>query len=442
MRITIIPVDKMIIVDGKCVHLEPYEPWDFDDKHIHAIQWNNGRGSLEYEDIPGERPVPNKIFGEDEFESIVQPYVDYHYTFLTKYEKKALEASLAEEQRMISLSEEIEADKQQKELEKEAYIALIDDLQAQNKMLREKDMEVANEQYRDQQKAKYDKMRADIALERERSERQKEYSNLEAMKAEEFFRAKALEMSESYQSLLDEFESEKKAFKQEKDGFLQILEAERGRIDEEMEEVLKEREENANLRERQRELSDREYMLREEELSKMKEDIQAMEELNSLKLQNEIDALNNEILENRNRGVLISQAAERLEKQHEREMLEIMRAQEDLEMGGIELEDALLEYNETISLLEQHDRARLHKDLSEQMHSINSVNTPNLRTIAEVKGTENNYSVDDILTLMDEIDPEKLYTALTSEEKSENDFPIEKAVQWFSALKDVIDKNS
>lgn len=442
MRITIIPVDKMIIVDGNTVHLDSHEPWDFDDEQIHAIQWNNGRGSLEYEDVPGERPLPNKIFGEDEFESIVQPYLDYYYTFLTIYEKKSLDAALAEEQRMISLSEEMEADKQQKELEKESYIALIEDLKLQNKELRDRETEIVNEQYKQQQKEQYDRLQAFAELEREKAERERELSSLEALKAEEFFRAKSREMSESYQTLLEEFESEKSVFKAERDGFLEILDAERGRIDEEMQESLKEREENAKERELQRKMMEREYMLREEELRQREEENKVRNEIHSLEMDAEFERLKNEILEISNSRERLDQVQKVQEKQLQMEMDQVMKAQEDVERGEMELENALLGYNESISLLEKQDRDRLYKDLSEQMESLKSTNSTNLRTIAEVKGTENDYSVDDILTLMDEIDPEKLYTVLTSEEKSENDFPIEKAVQWFSALKDVVDRNS
>ena len=63
MRISIIPEDKKIIVDGRTVDLEDDAPWDFDDETIHAIQWRDGRGELEYEDTPGEDPAPNKVFG-------------------------------------------------------------------------------------------------------------------------------------------------------------------------------------------------------------------------------------------------------------------------------------------------------------------------------------------------------------------------------------------
>ena len=49
MRVTIIPQDNRIIVDGKTVDLDDNDiRWTFDDEHIHAIQWRNGKGEIEY----------------------------------------------------------------------------------------------------------------------------------------------------------------------------------------------------------------------------------------------------------------------------------------------------------------------------------------------------------------------------------------------------------
>ena len=114
MRISIIPEDKKIIVDGKTVDLEDDAPWGFDDETIHAIQWRVGRGELEYEDIPGEEPVANKVFGDDEFDTIVQPYLDYFNSFLTLYEQKELAAALAEEENLAAQIEELNLDNQKK----------------------------------------------------------------------------------------------------------------------------------------------------------------------------------------------------------------------------------------------------------------------------------------------------------------------------------------
>lgn len=64
MKVTIIPQDNRIIVDGKTLDLDDNDiRWAFDDEHIHAIQWRNGKGEIEYEDVEDEDPLPNKKFG-------------------------------------------------------------------------------------------------------------------------------------------------------------------------------------------------------------------------------------------------------------------------------------------------------------------------------------------------------------------------------------------
>ena len=78
MRVSIIPEDKRIIVDGKTVDLDDNDiRWEFDDQHIHAIQWKNNKGEIEYEDVDGEDPLPNKPLGEEDFDTIIKPYIDF-----------------------------------------------------------------------------------------------------------------------------------------------------------------------------------------------------------------------------------------------------------------------------------------------------------------------------------------------------------------------------
>lgn len=66
MRVTIIPSDKFIRKDNNFVHLPE---WNFDDSSIHAIQWYDTWGEIEYVGHP--KPV-NDLIHED---SILQPYL-------------------------------------------------------------------------------------------------------------------------------------------------------------------------------------------------------------------------------------------------------------------------------------------------------------------------------------------------------------------------------
>ena len=68
--VTIVPDDKLIIIDGKGYHLEFTI-----DKNIHAIQWYEDKGHIEYSD-----GTVNKEITVSEYNTYVKPYVDIWYT--------------------------------------------------------------------------------------------------------------------------------------------------------------------------------------------------------------------------------------------------------------------------------------------------------------------------------------------------------------------------
>ena len=157
----------------------------------------------------------------------------------------------------------------------------------------------------------------------------------------------------------------------------------------------------------------------------------------------------------------VNRERERMKLDHEQEQLKfkqqvdqemdiIMRSHEevlkkmDIEQTNDELDDALereferaeLEYREAqraklieAQKAENTDPTELTKLASESLER------------KELEGGQE-YSVNDILSMMDEIDPEKLYTTLTDEERGDGtEMPLDKAVKWFAALKEVLDKN-
>lgn len=65
MRVTIIPVDKWIRRDDVSANLSE---WNFDDSNIHAIQWYEDHGEVEW-----KNPQRNEVITDD---SILQPYLD------------------------------------------------------------------------------------------------------------------------------------------------------------------------------------------------------------------------------------------------------------------------------------------------------------------------------------------------------------------------------
>jgi len=78
MRVTVIPEDKWIRKDEESANLPE---WNFDDSNIHAIQWYDTEGEIEYE---GRSKPPNEEFTDF---SVVQPYVDALEQYLTQQQE-------------------------------------------------------------------------------------------------------------------------------------------------------------------------------------------------------------------------------------------------------------------------------------------------------------------------------------------------------------------
>ena len=68
MRVTIIPEDKWIRKDNVSAKLPE---WNFNDSDIHAIQWYDTRGEIEYKETE-HSPQRNESIVDD---SILQPYL-------------------------------------------------------------------------------------------------------------------------------------------------------------------------------------------------------------------------------------------------------------------------------------------------------------------------------------------------------------------------------
>jgi hypothetical protein len=78
MRVTIIPSDKWIRRDDIAANLPE---WNFDDSNIHAIQWYDTEGEIEYRGIP---TPPNEIITDA---SILKPYLDALDEYLNDQEQ-------------------------------------------------------------------------------------------------------------------------------------------------------------------------------------------------------------------------------------------------------------------------------------------------------------------------------------------------------------------
>jgi hypothetical protein len=78
MRVSVVPIDKAITVDGIGAILTE---WPFNDSDIHAIQWYGTEGEIEYPyQLPSKAPRRANEAITDE--ATVQPYVAAHKAFL------------------------------------------------------------------------------------------------------------------------------------------------------------------------------------------------------------------------------------------------------------------------------------------------------------------------------------------------------------------------
>ena len=66
-QVTVVPSDKLIIVNGEVLMFD----WDPIEENIHAIQYHNNSGHIEYKDNS-----PNMSISNEDYETKVKPYVD------------------------------------------------------------------------------------------------------------------------------------------------------------------------------------------------------------------------------------------------------------------------------------------------------------------------------------------------------------------------------
>ena len=68
-QVTVIPSDKLIIVDGRALNWDFIIPTGFET--VHAIQWLNGSGHMEFIDDYNQ-----EISGQELYDSEVKPFVN------------------------------------------------------------------------------------------------------------------------------------------------------------------------------------------------------------------------------------------------------------------------------------------------------------------------------------------------------------------------------
>lgn len=103
--ITVVPEDKIVIIDGECIN------FDFDaPANIHAVQWQDDKGHVEFKD---PNKYPNLEITQADYNTYVKPYVDAFTKEKTRLKAEAERQAKeyqewydSEEQRFVRLREE------------------------------------------------------------------------------------------------------------------------------------------------------------------------------------------------------------------------------------------------------------------------------------------------------------------------------------------------
>lgn len=421
MRVSVIPSDKIIIVDGNGITLDD---WNFDDDHVHAIQWVHDAGHIEL-----KTNDPNIEINDVSF---VQPYIDKYMEIIPIIKEKALKAK--EEERLRAQKEQSEIkqyeDKKRKEQED------IKKLQEQNKKIREEKLRLETEASHLLEEVNNVKLHYDIELERKELEKQAE---IETLKQNAFIRElldKETDIIKNYDQLKKQLHDEIDESRLAQRKFLEAMEAQEQTIE-----------------------------MEKEKLRKTKELFDAQIELEKEKLKLQRQMIEEENLNHKYRLDYEKDTAELIKKQ--------------LEFDHIKLTEAIKSFEETqkiknkemeiekIDIAQKKSQISLEADVVQQAREDFVDYTDKFKYLAELREKEgdkledsvkkieltneeikkgvvssldyDNVSVEDLVKIMNELDPEQVYTSLTSGEIDQNSFPVEKAVTWFSALKKAMD---
>lgn len=88
-RVTIVPADRLVIVDGQALTFEFSAP-----ERMHALQWDGLQGHIEWKGY-GHEPPRNELLTADSYADRVAPYVKMWEEEKTRLEQAAAEAEAA-----------------------------------------------------------------------------------------------------------------------------------------------------------------------------------------------------------------------------------------------------------------------------------------------------------------------------------------------------------
>lgn len=137
MRLTVIYDDKFIKVDNKGMFFN--DNWPFDETDIHAIQWYDDHGELEY-----RTPIPNKELTK---KSQVKKYIDFFTVEYEKWQAEQTKIQEEEQKRLITWEEamrelELQMDTMQRNHQEEIERVLDEHTERLETLNEERDKEI------------------------------------------------------------------------------------------------------------------------------------------------------------------------------------------------------------------------------------------------------------------------------------------------------------
>ena len=88
-RVTVVPADRLVIVDGQALTFEFSAP-----ERMHALQWDGKQGHIEWLGS-GDEPPHNEPLGADSYAGQVAPYVELWEEEKARLDQAAAEAEAA-----------------------------------------------------------------------------------------------------------------------------------------------------------------------------------------------------------------------------------------------------------------------------------------------------------------------------------------------------------
>jgi hypothetical protein len=449
MRVTVIPVDKTIVVDSNPLILEE---WDFDDSNIHAIQWYHDYGYVEYVHSNLEEPRPDNDKVTDQ--SIITKYVDAYFSEIPKLQSKKIKEE--EENRLRKITEDLEIKKYEEE--KESIRKEVQNQIEINKKIREDKLKLQQE--RDEEIAKLEETNrlAKLELRQKEIEKQELAFEQEMKSREKFwnehFKKENESLLEFRKKVSDQMELSEKEFENQLELVKKAREVEFERLEQERNEIKKSKKiietdyvnkleilEAEGLRvktlneeiDNQRKVNEKEIELATKRLEEVQQEVLLQRKISVNEIQDAIDKYEKErkILEIEKKVIQDESDARELSIQ-----IEIERAKKSLETVKLETIAAKKEREEIEKNLEEKVRNIEYQTIQDikndsKNHTLSLLEERELQKMAKERAES---KLQEVIDSLSDAEVLKMLARVSPEEIENIDLPVQRAIELFQLI--------